>query len=198
MKKIWIAIVVFSVTAGVYAGNGEGAEELKIDTKNSKVEWLGKKVTGQHNGEIEVKEGNFLLEEGKLVGGNIVIDMQSIEVLDITDAETNGKLVGHLKSDDFFNAEKYPEATFKITEVIKIEGENKYTIKGDMTIRGITNAEEFPATVIVKNAKVAAIGEMIINRSKYDVKYGSDAFFDDLGDRMIYDDFTITFKIGAK
>lgn len=198
MKKIWMAILALSISTGIYAGNGENAKELKIDTKTSKVEWLGKKVTGQHNGLVDVKSGSLLLDGGQLVGGTITIDMQSIVVLDITDKETNGKLVGHLKSDDFFNAEKYPEATFNIAEVTKAEGENIYNIKGDMTIRGITNTEEFPATVVVKDGKVAAIGNMTIDRSKYEVKYGSDAFFDDLGDKMIYNDFTITYKIGAK
>lgn len=198
MKKMWIAIFALTVSASLYAGDNEEAKELKIDTENSKVEWLGEKVTGQHNGLIGVKEGALLVQDGNLVGGTIVMDMQSLEVLDVTDAEMNGKLAGHLKSDDFFNTEKFPEASFKITEVTKAEGENIYNIKGEMTIRDITNTEEFPATVVMKDGKIAAIGEMTVDRSKYDVKYGSEAFFGELGDKMIYDEFTITYKIGAK
>ena len=190
-------VVIFSLSSALASPN-DNAKELKIDTKKSKVEWLGKKVTGQHDGEVSVKNGTLLIDKGELQGGNIVIDMNSIKVTDIKDEETNGKLVGHLKSSDFFHVEEYPEASFKITEVEKLDEKNKYLLKGEMTIRGITNKEEFPATVMIKNGNVAAVGTMSIDRSKYEVKYASDAFFEDLGDKMIYNDFQLTYKIGAK
>lgn len=198
MKKLISSIFAMGIVFSTMAFVPQEKKELTLDTKTSKVEWLGKKVTGQHNGTINVKGGNLVVSDDKLVGGEIEIDMNSIAVSDIKDEEMNGKLTGHLKSDDFFAVDKHPSSNLKIKEVVKAEGENVYTIKGDMTIRGITHEEEFPATIVYKNGKLAAVGEMTIDRSKYEVKYGSDEFFDNLGDKMIYDDFILKFKIGAK
>ncbi|KAB2864196.1 MAG: STAS domain-containing protein [Exiguobacterium chiriqhucha] len=107
--------------------------------------WLGKKVTGQHNGTIDLKSGTLDVEGNTIHSGKFVIDMTSIKNVDLTDAETNGKLIGHLKSDDFFSVEKYPEATLTITEKAEFNG-NTAHVKGDLTIKGITNPVEFDVT----------------------------------------------------
>lgn len=198
MKKLISSVFALALIFGSVAKAPQEKVVYAIDTENSSIEWLGKKVTGQHDGVIEVKSGSIVLENNQPVGGEIVIDMNSLRVTDLKDEEMNGKLVSHLKSNDFFGVESFPTSSFTIKEVTKVEGENLYNIKGEMTIRGITHPEEFIATILVKDNKVAAIGEMSIDRSKYDVKYGSDEFFEDLGDKMIYDDFVLKFKIGAK
>lgn len=168
----------------------------KVNTEKSKVEWLGKKVTGQHNGHISLKEGSVDVKGGKLTGGTFVMDMTSITNEDLTDQSMNDKLVGHLKSDDFFGVETHPTATFALKSAEKKSG-NEYTVKGDLTIKGITKSIEFPATVKVSGNTLEASAEVVIDRSKFDVKYGSGSFFDGLGDKMIYDDFTLDISLVA-
>ena len=116
--------------------------------------------------------------------------------------EMSDKLVGHLKSDDFFSVEKFKTATFKIKSVkpLAVAGEGKanQTITGDLTIKGITHEITFPVMVSFKNGKMVAIGEATVDRSKFDVRYGSPSFFENIGDKAIYDDFTLNFKLAAK
>lgn len=195
MKKLFSTATALIMSLAVLAGGPKG-ETYKVNKDNSSVEWTGKKVSGEHFGIVKVKEGNVELDGDQIIGGNLVIDMNTIEVKDIEDAETNGKLKGHLMSDDFFGVENYPTATLKINKVEKVKG-NKHTIFADLTIKGKTEAVEIPATIIVKDGKVVTVGEVEIDRTKFDIRYGSGQFFDDLGDKMIYDDFTIKFKIGA-
>ncbi|MEQ8471612.1 MAG: YceI family protein [Marinoscillum sp.] len=174
--------------------SGEGTKTTyTVDTDASSVAWVGKKVTGQHNGVVDLKTGSFEFSEGKLVGGSFVVDMTSIEVQDLS-GEYKGKLEGHLKSDDFFGAEKYPSSNFVITKV-KSNGAGKYDITGDLTIKEKTEKITFPAQLVEANGKVTGVASLTIDRSKYDVKYGSGSFFDDLGDKTIYDDFELTVNI---
>ncbi len=190
MKK-WATLgVALLFGTAVFAGNYE------IDAEASHVGWHGKKVTGEHNGAIEVKDGSLAVVDGKIKGGTISIDMQSITNEDITNEEYNQKLVGHLKSDDFFGVETYPTATLVLTDV-KMSGTN-YTFTGDLTIKGITKAITFEGTSEGGNDGLTLAGKMTIDRSDYNVKYGSSSFFDNLGDKMIHDDFTLTYKIVAK
>jgi polyisoprenoid-binding protein YceI len=174
----------------------EGNSTMSVNVSESKVVWLGKKVTGEHTGNINLKSGDLVINDGKLSGGSFVVDMNSITNSDIENEEYNGKLVGHLKSDDFFGVEKFPTAKFVIKDV-KMQTATKYHIKGDMTIKGITHAVEFPAEISVLEDKAVASASITIDRSKYDVKYGSGSFFDNLGDKMIYDDFTLSITLVA-
>nr|WP_262903346.1 YceI family protein [Hymenobacter psoromatis] len=121
---------------------------------------------------------------------------------DITDPENHAKFVGHMSSDDFFGAEKYPTSTFKITSIKPIAGAaadaDNSTITGEMTIKGVTQQISFPAKVGVKNGVAAATGKVTIDRTKFGLKYGSKTFFDSIGDKAIYDEFTLAFNIVAK
>ena len=170
--------------------------------RSSKLTWLGKKVTGEHTGNINIANGNLLIAKNKLVGGTFEIDMNSITATDITDAEYNGKFVGHMKSDDFFATAKYPKAAFKITSLAPIKGakpgEANYNVTGNLTIKGITNPVTFPATVKVEGNKATAQGTATIDRTKYDIKYGSKSFFESIGDKAINDDFTLNFNVVAQ
>ena len=174
---------------------------LKVNTSASKLVWNGKKVTGEHTGNINISNGNLLIAKNQLVGGTFDIDMNSMTATDITDAEYNGKFIGHMKSDDFFSTAKYPKATFKITNVAAIkgakQGQPNYNVTGDLTIKGITNKVTFPATVKVEGNKATANGTATVDRTKYDIKYGSKSFFESIGDKAINDDFTLNFNVIA-
>ena len=175
-------------------------ESFNVDVKQSKLEWHGKKVTGEHNGLINIKGGMLNFKDAMLVGGQFEIDMTSIVDLDLESEQWNTKLVNHLKSDDWFSVEKFPTATLIITEVNphKAEkGDANYWIKGDLTIKGITNPIEFAAKVEKTENNVTGSATMIIDRSKFDVRYGSGSFFEGLGDKLIYDEFDMKISLTA-
>lgn len=176
---------------------------FKVVPSTSEVRWIGKKVTGQHNGTIQVKSGNLLVSKGILSGGTVEIDMPSITVLDLTDPDSNGKLTGHLKSDDFFGVESHPVSTFTIKEAKAIPdskaGEPNTQITGDLMIKGATHPLSFPATVSIAGKILKATAkEVKVDRTLYNVRYGSNKFFDNLGNKVIDDIFIIDFDLTAK
>ncbi len=174
----------------------EGAEAYEFDLQKSNVYWIGSKVVGKHDGTIGIKEGTAWMKNDKLVGGKVVMDMTSIKVLDIKDAETNAKLKGHLDSDDFFSTSKFKTSSFEIAEVLNENG--KFIVTGNMTLKDITNAITFPVSVTKVDKFYKAIADFDIDRTKWDIKYGSGKFFDKLGDNMISDNFNIKFEVYTK
>ncbi|MGY5352839.1 YceI family protein [Wenyingzhuangia sp. IMCC45533] len=171
-----LAVVSMSFTA--FAG------KKPIDVKKSTIKWVGKKVTGKHNGTISFKSGEVIIKQGALVGGTFIVDMSTINTEDLS-GDYKNKLDGHLKSEDFFGVEKYPEATFVITSV---EGN---TVKGDLTIKGHTEKKAF--TLVKKGNTIS--GDIEIDRTKFDIRYGSKSFFDNLKDKAINDEFELTVNI---
>lgn len=187
LKSLGVLLLAFSLSTAVMA------ETKKVDVNKSKVEWTGKKLTGSHHGTIDIKEGNLEVDNGKLTGGKVVMNMASIKDVDITDAESNAKLTGHLKSDDFFGVANHPTSTLEIT---KVEGNSgNHTISGNLTIKGKTNPVTFTATSAKDGQSLVYDGQMTIDRSKFDVRYGSKSFFNDIGDKAINDDFTLDFQL---
>lgn len=173
-------------------------EKLTIKPESSKIEWFAEKITGQHNGLINLKRGSITVEDGQLKGGSFIVDMTTIKVTDLQ-GEYAQKLEWHLNSADFFNTAEYKTAEFTITGVKPQTGEEyNSVINGNLTIKGITHPTSFPAKIETTEGKFAAYGEMVIDRSKYDVRYGSNSFFDNLGDKAIYDEFTMKVSLGAK
>jgi polyisoprenoid-binding protein YceI len=175
-------------------------ESFKVDVKESKLEWHGKKVTGEHMGLINIKGGTLQFKDDMLVGGEFEVDMKTIVNLDLESEDYNTKLVNHLKSDDFFSVEKFPIATLKITEVKSHKAEKSdanYWVKGELTIKGKTNPIEFAAKVDNNEKGASASATMVVDRSKYDVRYGSGSFFEGLGDKLIYDEFDMKVSLSA-
>ncbi|OIV40115.1 YceI family protein [Flavobacterium johnsoniae] len=170
---------------------------FEIVSSNSSVEWTGRKVTGAHNGTIGIKNGNFIFNDGKINGGNIVIDTTSIKILDVTDPATNTQFAGHLASDDFFSIEKFPTAVFDILSVKEISS-STYYLEGNLTIKDITHSAGFEAEVKNDSNSISFAGKLIIDRTKYDIKFRSGNFFKDLGDTLIYNDFELDFNITAE
>lgn len=172
-------------------------KNFEIANNQSHIEWIGRKVTGAHDGTINIARGTFNVANGKLTGGEFTIDTTSIKILDIEDEATNAQFAGHLASDDFFAIEKYPEANFVITSVTpKTAGE--YHIEGHLTIKGITHPVAFDATVNIGADTLTAAGKITIDRTKYEMKFRSGNFFQNLGDTLIYNDFDLNISITAK
>lgn len=186
-----------------FAGNGgEKGTAYEVNTEKSKVFWTGKKVTGEHTGTLSVQSGTVNVENGIPISASLTLDFTSIVCTDVTDEGTNKKFVGHLKSDDFFSVEKHPVGTFEATSFTPIsdakDRESNYTVKGNLTIKGITNEIEFPAFISTKGSALVANGKVTFDRTKYDIKYGSGSFFEGLGDKAIYDDVDLNFVLSAK
>jgi len=182
--------LILSILMIAFSAVSLNAQKYTADIKKSNLKWHGKKVTGEHFGNINLKSGMLEMKNDQIVKGKFVIDMNSITNSDLTDAGYNAKLVGHLKSDDFFGVAKHPEA---IIEIVKSSPfiNNEATVDGKLTIKNITH----PVTFKVKRDGKSYMAEIIVDRSKFDVRYGSGSFFDNLGDNMIYDEFTMTVKI---
>ena len=197
-KSIAIVLGVLITVSTVFAGTTKSEKTaFEIDTKASKVNWTGKKVTGEHTGYLLLGNGVVTVDKNAVTSDKVNMDMNSIVCTDLTNEEYNKKLIGHLKSDDFFSVEKHPNSTFEITSV-KPAGNGQYTVKGNLSIKGITNEISFPAKISVDKNVVKANGTAKIDRTKWDIRYGSGKFFDGLGDKMIYDEFEISFDIVAK
>jgi polyisoprenoid-binding protein YceI len=172
------------------SGNVLFAQKLEVNTKASSVEWMGKKIGSQHVGNILLKSGYFELQDDKIVAGNFVVDMTTITNTDLENDSYNQKLVGHLKSDDFFGVEKYPTAHFEVTQSSEFNT-GIATISGDITIKGKTESISFEVTRAEKEFSAT----VEIDRAKFDVRYDSNSFFDNLGDKAIDDIFTLNIKL---
>lgn len=163
----------------------------------STIKWKAAKVTGEHFGKITLKEGNFTFADGKLTGGSFVMDMTTIVVEDIENPTYNAKLTGHLKSEDFFGVEAHPTSTFVIKNVISRGTPGDYKVVGDITIKGITKEIRFNAHVTEEGGQARAKADIELDRTDYNIRYGSGSFFDDLGDKTIYDEFTLSIDIAG-
>lgn len=170
------------------------SKNYRVDIKSSTLEWEAKKVTGQHVGTITFGESTLIIEKKKIAGANLIVDMNTIVNTDLKDAGYNQKLIGHLKSDDFFGVAKFPQSTLEVKKV-EAKSDKLYHFIADLTIKGITAPVEFDAEVNEVSGQFIATGVMTVNRTKYGIKYGSGSFFEGLGDKMIYDDFTLKFKL---
>jgi polyisoprenoid-binding protein YceI len=168
-----------------------------IDITRSAINWTGQKLTGSHSGKMGFDKGVITVSGGVVTEASIVVNVIQLTVTDIEDAEKNANLVGHLKSPDFFDTEAFPQATFELSAIKPLGDGSGYTAYGDVTIKGITNQTEFTLNYLGKDGELHIKGSTTIDRTLFDIKYGSASFFDDLGDRAIYDDFEITFRIAA-
>lgn len=183
LKTIAIALLVaFGTTVAT-------AQTKKIDAQKSTITWLAKKVTGEHTGTVNLKEGNLIFKKGKVAGGNFTVDMASLVTTDLS-GDWKGKLEGHLKSDDFFGTEKNPTSTL-VFKKIAAKANGVYTITADLTIKGITNPITFDLAVKGNTAST----KLTIDRTKYGIKYNSKSFFDSIGDKAIYDEFDLTVNL---
>ncbi len=189
LKLALISLLALGVT------DDKTEETYTVSKTESTLEWKGSAVGKEHVGTISLKEGNLEIANGKLKGGSFVVDMSSINNTDL-EGEWKEKLEGHLKSDDFFGVENYPTAKFVITKVKALKG-NSYELTGDFTVKGKTEVITFNSDVVTEGDVVKATGEFTFDRSKFDVKFRSGSFFDDLGDKLIYDEVPMKVSLVA-
>ncbi|MFH6772137.1 YceI family protein [Gaetbulibacter aestuarii] len=186
MKKTFKNIAILALISVIgTAFTTSNIEKKSVKVEASQVIWKGYKVTGSHEGTIAIEEGTLTFDNDKLVGGEFVIDMTTIANTDL-EGDYKSKLEGHLKSDDFFGVESHPTASLVFTEVTP-SGKNAYDVTGDLTIKGITKPVNF--TMAIYGSKANAT--LKIDRSEYNVRYGSSSFFDGLKDKVIYDEFDL-------
>lgn len=198
VKNLMVVAFAALVSVSAMADGGKKAAPvaLKVNPSASTFNWLGKKVTGEHNGTIGIQSGSLVVNAGKLQGGEFTIDMKTIKCLDLTDAGYNAKLVGHLSSPDFFDVTNFPTAKLKIKKATAKEKGN-YEVTGDLTINGVTQPIIFPAVVTVDAKGATATAKFDVDRTKFGSKFGSKSFFESIGDKMIYDNFQVDVKIVA-
>lgn len=198
MKAFFSLVAGLALATSALAGPGtkKAAATFKVNPAKSSVTWVGKKVTGEHTGKVNFQDGTIVTDGKAFTGGTFNVNMKSITCTDITDPETNGKLIGHLSSPDFFDIGNHGVAKLVVTKVAKT-GANTYDVTGDLTIKGITKPVTFPATVVISGAGATAKATVKVDRTAYDIKFGSGKFFEGLGDKVIYDDFTLDLNVVA-
>ncbi|AWG22157.1 lipid-binding protein [Flavobacterium faecale] len=179
LKTIALSLVVLLSTVTITA------QTKKIDTAKSSIAWVGKKVTGQHNGTVNFKDGLIIFKSNKVVGGKFTVDMTSMTATDLS-GEYQEKLNGHLKADDFFGTDKFATATL-VFKKIAVKAKDLYTVTADLVIKGKTSPVTFDLAVKGNSATT----KFNVDRTKYDIKYGSGSFFSNLGDKAINDEFEL-------
>ena len=196
MRSIFILAVTVSMFLSAFVM--PEATTFKVSVEDSKLIWSGKRVNYGHSGEIKIQSGELTFNGSRLSGGSFTIDMTSIRDLDIEDEQRNGKLTGHLKSGDFFDVEKFPIANFVITAVKQDKvDKGTYEVTGDLTIKGVTSPVTFKSQIENLGETIRATGLIAFDRTKFNVKYGSGSFFDDLGDKMIHDEISLKVELVA-
>ncbi len=180
-----VTVVILTLTTTLFA------QQKDVKTSESSVKWIGKKLTGSHSGTLNLSKGFITFENDEITGGEFVVDMTTLTVTDIEETDSRKKLEEHLNSDDFFGTSKHKTAKLIIKSAEKTDEE--YHIMADLTIKGKTNPVHFTLTV----EDDLAYATLNIDRTKYDIKYGSGSFFDNLGDKAIDNEFEldVTIKI---
>ena len=201
MKQLLYTGALLLAPFFAFAGGDDAPTRYPVDVKTSTITWEGTKVTGAHNGDIQVSNGLITVTDGLISAATVIIDMTTINTLDL-DGGAKESLDGHLSSDDFFGVESFPTAQFELLNLNPLRGgENgaNFTASGKVTIKGRTDEVSFPVKVDMTDDGATISGDMVLDRSKFDVQFRSKSFFDikDLGDKLIYDEFTIGFTLVA-
>ncbi len=192
MKSI-IAIILSLV---VFFPTEKNTAPATVNKSESSVMWKAAKVTGEHWGYVPIADATLDYSNGKITGGSFEMDMVNLTVEDLTDPKSKGNLTNHLKSDDFFSVEKFNTASFKITDAKSSNGKD-YVISGNLTIKGISQPISFPAKVSTSGNKLTAEGDITFDRTKFDIKFRSGNYFENLADKLIYDDVNLKVKLVA-
>ena len=212
MKKTILSFAIIAMMASCQSGpEGETAKTAEkqeastsdgavfnVDKTTSNVMFIGSKPVGTHNGVFSIADGSVTVKEGNITAGNFTIDVNSMKITDEgMDAETNGKLSGHLLSPDFFDSKKYSTAKFEITNCTALTNDSNatHTISGNLTLKDSTKNVTFPAKVTINETSITALADFNIDRTQWGLFYGNDK---SLGDKFIYPEVKIKLNISAK
>ncbi len=188
MKKLLVPLFLSVILTGIV----QAQDKLTADKEKSKLSWLGEKVTGQHTGTIDLQSGWLTLEDNKIAGGEFNIDMASLK-----ESERNQKFENDLKSDNFFNVEKFPVSTLVVTGSTPFD-KGTGVVSGNLTIKGVTNPVEFKAIMQKSDEGTWFFANITVDRTKFNIRYGSGTFFENLGDKTIYDEFKLKVNLLVK
>ncbi|MGB4959863.1 MAG: YceI family protein [Saprospiraceae bacterium] len=189
MRSFFLSIFALAISMSLFAANIiPDSKDIKI--AGSTVIWKASKVTGTHDGNVKFKGGSLTFEGDILIGGDLIVDMTTVEVTDLSGGG-KAKLEGHLKSDDFFGVTNHPTAKIKFTKVTPRGITGEYRVTANITIKNITKEIKFNATLKdgVANTSIK------LDRSDFDIRYGSGSFFDNLGDKTIFDEFDLNITV---
>ena len=171
-------------------------KSFSVDVDKSQIKWVGRKIASSHDGVVDIASGEITLKGLQLQSAEIVVDMTTIQNKDIESEEYRAKLTGHLKDEDFFNVSEYPTSTLKINKSEDL-GNSNFRFFGDLTIKGISHPLEFEGKVEENSGKFNSIINLVFDRTKWDIRYGSGKFFEDLGDKMILDNIELEVTIST-
>ncbi len=195
MKHLTFVMAFAAVLSLAFTNPVEKAAAYKVDVAGSAVKWTAYKVGGKHFGKINLKSGSIEMSKTKLTKASFEVDMTTLTVEDIS-GEWADKLKGHLLSDDFFSVEKHKTAKFVSTKIVP-NGKGGFSVTGDLTIKGISKPITFDAVVKNEGGKITGTSAIKVDRTNYDIKYRSGKFFQDLGDKAIYDEFDLEVSLVA-
>lgn len=201
MLKILLALATILPLS--FAFSAAKDKTLNLDTAKSTIEWTGRKavVKSEHSGTLALKSGTVKIDKNQIIGGDFEIDMKSLDNTDLKGNPKQADLVGHLKSNDFFDVEKYPTAKFAIKAVkalTKATSDATHEVTGDLTLKGETHPVTFPAKINITDKEATALATITIDRTLWNVRYASDKFFKGLGDKVIANDMTVKINLLAK
>ncbi len=187
MRKGIVSLALTMVLGSATATEPVVEEKKEVKAEESTVTWKAYKVTGSHTGTVDLEKGFLMFDDDKLTGGEFTVNMSSLVSTDLEgNPENKGKLEGHLNSEDFFDTQSHPTADLVFTDV-KSTGKNSYEVTGDLTIKGTTK----PVTFDVSIYGSKATANVKVDRTDYDIKFRSGNFFENLGDKTIYDEFDL-------
>lgn len=187
MKNTFISLALILVGLNMSA-----QDKFIADNDKTTLSWLGEKVLGQHTGTVKLLSGWLNWQDNRIPAGEFLIDMKSIK-----DDDNSTRLEGHLKSDDFFGVEKFPVSRLVITGSESFEN-GTALVRGNLTIKETTLHVEFKSTIQKSDEGMWFYSNIIVDRSKYNVRYGSGSFFSNLGNNLIYDEFKVKVNLFVK
>lgn len=191
MKRIFVILIASVFTAALLPAQ----KKLVADAAATVIDWKGDKIVGSfHVGTIDLKSGWLTFDGSSITGGEFIVDMNSIKNSDLKDEKMRERLVGHLKSDDFFGVEKFPLSRLVITGSSKT-ADGRTLFRGSLTIKEATHPVEFTATETKSGNVVTYVAAINFDRSLYDVRFGSGKFFSNLGDNAINDEIKLNVKL---
>ena len=172
----------------------------RIDVEKSRIEWTGRNLTSAHSGAIKLNAGQMELREGRPIGGAFTLDMGSMENLNLQDSAMRQLLIRHLKSDDFFDVERFPTAEFRLSKITAIPGARRgnpnWEVSGELTLKSVTNQIVFPAMIgLTTDGLIAADAHFDFDRTRWKVLYGSGKFYEKLGKHLVNDEVSLALKL---